>query len=337
MQPPAKKTTRNYFDPHHPHDSLTKIAFGKPKVMADLLVGRMGVGTPYANWRASIDLNTLVDMGTNFVNKDDMKQSYADLLSTVVINEKVGRLHLEATTQLVGNELIRILGYGYEMASRDYEKSKETMPPVRISILLYTGRKGKRLAEKLANSIEIPEYLGDGLASHLLFIRLYNDSRQTMLRDGRAALVEILTKQAEQKEFYTFLKNDPEVLKLLVKSSYFKAAMLYTFAIDSNNREKIKDLVAKFAPHKRRTIMNGLIEIKNEGRAEGRAEGIQKGMQKGRAEGIQKGMQKGRTKGIEEGIVRTAKRMLSQLQLDIRTVQQASGLSRAELLRLQTA
>ena len=50
---------------------------------------------------------------------------------------------------------------------------------------------------------------------------------------------------------------------------------------------------------------------------------------------IDKGIEQGLQKGVKQGLLFTAKNMLLQLHLGINAVQQATGLSREELIELQ--
>ena len=71
-----------------------------------------------------------------------------------------------------------------------------------------------------------------------------------------------------------------------------------------------------------------------EGRAEGRAEGLAEGEAKGRAEGLVEGEAKGRAEGLAEGAkqqaVETARKMKAK-GLDFETIADFTGLSAEEL------
>ena len=81
------------------------------------------------------------------------------------------------------------------------------------------------------------------------------------------------------------------------------------------------------------------LELKyNKGKEEGRAEGMQEGIQKGRAEGMQEGIQKGRAEGMQEGIQKgkqeavfeMAKNLIKQgVTLDI--IAKGTGLKKEEI------
>ena len=83
----------------------------------------------------------------------------------------------------------------------------------------------------------------------------------------------------------------------------------------------------------------------DKGKAEGKAEGLAEGEAKGRAEGEAKGRAegeaKGRAEGMAEGIAEGAKkeklenaRRMKELNIDIHTISQVTGLSTGEIEKL---
>ena len=57
--------------------------------------------------------------------------------------------------------------------------------------------------------------------------------------------------------------------------------------------------------------------------------------QQGIQEGMQQGMQQGRQEGMQQEKLHIAKNMLYQLHLDMTAVSKATGLSKAEIIKLQ--
>ena len=76
-------------------------------------------------------------------------------------------------------------------------------------------------------------------------------------------------------------------------------------------------------------------EGKQEGKMEGFQEGIQRGKMEGIQEGMQKGIQRGKMEGIQEGILTVAKRMLKEKQ-DPDFIAQVTGLSKQQVLKLKS-
>ena len=66
-----------------------------------------------------------------------------------------------------------------------------------------------------------------------------------------------------------------------------------------------------------------------------RQQGIQEGIQRGMQQGRQEGMQQGRQEGMQQEKLHIAKNMLYQLHLDMTAVSKATGLSKAEIIKLQ--
>jgi len=81
----------------------------------------------------------------------------------------------------------------------------------------------------------------------------------------------------------------------------------------------------------------GLAEGEAKGRAEGEAKGRAEGEAKGRAEGEAKGRAEGMAEGIAEGAkkekLENARRM-KELNIDIHTISQVTGLSTGEIEKL---
>ena len=75
----------------------------------------------------------------------------------------------------------------------------------------------------------------------------------------------------------------------------------------------------------------------DKGKAEGKAEGLAEGEAKGRAEGEAKGRAEGMAEGIAEGAkkekLENARRM-KELNIDIHTISQVTGLSTGEIEKL---
>ena len=80
-------------------------------------------------------------------------------------------------------------------------------------------------------------------------------------------------------------------------------------------------------PEQRKLAMTTAQHLRQEGIQQGMQQGMQRGMQQGRQEGRQEGMH---TRGLE-----IARNMLSNMHLDMQTVARATGLSQAELTKLQ--
>ena len=67
----------------------------------------------------------------------------------------------------------------------------------------------------------------------------------------------------------------------------------------------------------------------------GLEEGLEEGMQKGHAEGLEEGMQKGIEQGIEQRNMEIASKMLAS-GMDVNTVMEMTGLSKEDILRLES-
>lgn len=86
--------------------------------------------------------------------------------------------------------------------------------------------------------------------------------------------------------------------------------------------------------YQKSVIQTGYLEGKDDGYKEGREEGIEEGREEGREEGMEKGREKGREEGMKEANQATALKLVT-LGVDTATIEQATGLTSAEIERLR--
>ena len=138
-------------------------------------------------------------------------------------------------------------------------------------------------------------------------------------------MMELLMKHADQPNFLDWLTENPEIAQKLAEHQYIDRGIEYVVEVGKHKPEDIYATLEKISNKLAKTMLTTEKQILNRGMKQG----VQLGMQRGVQQGVQQGV-KTRTWEI-------AKNMFSELHLDVNDVHQATGLSMAELTKLQKA
>ena len=114
--------------------------------------------------------------------------------------------------------------------------------------------------------------------------------------------------------------------------------LMYLGSCIDRSKYSLENLVNLMSRNPQETIeiMHSITQaIGQEYKQQGIQEGMQQGRQEGMQQGIQQGMQQGRQEGMQQEKLHIAKNMLYQLHLDMTAVSKATGLSIAEIIKLQ--
>lgn len=155
---------------------------------------------------------------------------------------------------------------------------------------------------------------------------------------------------------WIYLLKNMEILETMPFKGWLKTLdeleeTMRVASLDKNGRElyeaslkQYRDLNAVMEYHKNKYI-NGIAKAKEvaraegrseglaEGKAEGKAEGLAEGRAEGLAEGRAEGLAEGRAEGKEEAMLDIA-RNLKSMNLDLSSIQKATGLSEEEIIAL---
>lgn len=255
-------------DIHQPYDKLFKAAFSKKEVAIDFFKNRLP-----ASIQSKIDLNDLQLESSSFVS-EELKDSHSDLLYSVKVGKKKAYLYLlvEQQTVVEQRQALRLLKYNVEIMERHLNQGGKTLPSI-FNLVLYTGRKKYRGPRTLLDAFENPTQFLDILQSKFI-ISLEEEDDSKILQDKKAALAEFVLKQAEYREFCTFLAEHKQVRILLNSSSYFMPTVLFMASRDKHRPEDIIK-IANLDPITKEKIMSGLERMQREAKQKGKAEGIQ--------------------------------------------------------------
>jgi predicted transposase/invertase (TIGR01784 family) len=105
---------------------------------------------------------------------------------------------------------------------------------------------------------------------------------------------------------------------------YGTSSLIFILAVEQkHSSEEVIEAISNIVPHKKEAIMTAAQQLH------------QRGMQQGIQQGIQEGIQQGIQQGMQAEKLHIAKNLLSNFQLDMKIVSEATGLSEQELMRLQ--
>jgi len=309
---------------HHPHDSLFKKAFQKKEIFIDFLKGRLK-----PELLSKIDLNSIQLTGSSFISSE-LKNSYSDLVFSANIQGEKGYLYLllEHQTEADGKMVIRLLEYDVSLMRQHIELG-HTKLPIIINLVLYTGNKPYPYPKRLIDAFENPKMFYDMLKRTFL-IELRADKKDTIERDGKAALAELILRESHRRDLCNFLSANNDLVFHINKSPYSIETILYIIDRDPHDPEKVLEKLANLDPNKKQEIMSGLQRALQQREEQGMILGIRKGKAEGFLEGEEKGMEKGIEKGMEKGIENAVIGMQSA-GVNIPLISKSTGLSIKEV------
>jgi predicted transposase/invertase (TIGR01784 family) len=207
------------------------------------------------------------------------------------------------------------------------EAYNELRPAISICVLdavLFPSVSDLHLDFRLRNSRH-QLVLTDDIQIHFLELPKYNRDRQPVAAAGPLEKWAYFFRYASQL-------TPVEIGGRLVDAEFSEAAGVLEMIAQSPKEREMYEARLKFERDQAWRIN----AAKNEGRAEGRAEGIDEGIAKGRAEGIDEGVAKGRAEGIDEGIAEGRAEGIERGELSgrIRVLQGLLGLPESPLSEL---
>ena len=301
---------------HNSHDFLTKASFGHKEVLQDFLSSRLPQET-----LQRIDMNSLRLTNKSF-NTHKGKEKHCDIVYSANISGQAGYLYISLEHQSKEEEHmpLRQLEYNISLMRQHLKEGHKTLPLI-VNICLYNGLAPYQGPVTLLELFEDPELAKQYLLEAYHLVDLNSDSVEQIKKDKKAALVELVLKQGIYRDFCRWL-DAYESLLSAYQVPYHEVVYQYMYTLDPD-KDAILERIGRIKdPTQRRIAMTAAQHL--------RQEGMQQGIQQGKREGMQQGKREGMyTKSIE-----IARHMLSNMQLDIKTVSQATGLSTKTLKRL---
>ncbi|MEL6152621.1 MAG: Rpn family recombination-promoting nuclease/putative transposase [Bacteroidota bacterium] len=286
-----------------PHDAFVRQGLSNVEVAKDLLKAHLQLGITQ-----KIDWQTLKLTNKSFVSKD-LAQLHSDVVFSCKIKGKEAYIYTLIEHQSTPDVLLpfRILKYDVALMEQHLKQGHAKLPII-ANLCLYAGKKSPYpYSTDIYDCFEVPELARSTMFKLLQLIDLTTISEKEIITHGQADLLELLLKQSQQRSFFKWIKDNPALLQKLLERIYGFSAIVYILATEQRHAAKeIIDTLIDLKPNKKEEIMTAAQQL--------------------RQEGMQQGMQ--------QGIQTVARNMLHQLHLGIEVVQQATGLSKAEIARL---
>ena len=283
---------------HQPHDKLFKKSFGKKLVTRDFLLNRLPKEVV-----AKIDLSKIERQNTSFIS-EGMKSFYTDMVYRCPVNGKNANSYLyflkEFEKSKDSNRLLplRILEYDLAIIRHDVDEQMaagrrvdDIKLPAIINFVLYADKKEYRQARSIIDAFADPELARMMFESSFL-IPLRKQSRESILKDGKAALAELILSQEHNTDFCELLSKDPQLMELLNQSSYAKTSLLYIMDRDPHDVSEVLKKLPNLDRKIKQEVMSGLQRMLSATE--------QKGIEIGILQGREEGMKEGREEGMKE-------------------------------------
>ncbi len=299
---------------HQQLDKFFRKSLGLKPVIKDFLKNRLSDEV-----KEKINIESIEKQNTSYVS-EAYRAFYSDMVYRVDTKKGAGYVYFLIEAESTAKELmpLRLLEYNtciirhhveQEMKKRKKGKRKEEIKfPAVLNFVLYFGQTDYTYAGSILDAF------ADKKLARLMFegnfiLPLRKQSRASLLKDGQAALAEILL--SSQGDLVDFIVKNPDVGKLLVDSLYGEAAIFHIISRSKYDLEESKEKLIKFVPDKKvSTMLNASLENYRE---------------EGRNEGKQEGRREGKQEGIIEGMLKVAKTMLKN-GFDFKTIAKNTGL-----------
>jgi len=300
-----------------PHDAAFRQFLGQPEIARDFML----IHLP-PELRAVCDLSTLKLESGSFV-EDDLRQYFSDVLySLKTTTGDDGYVHVLIEHQSTPDKhmAFRLLRYAVAAMQRHLDAGHKKLPLV-IPVLFYAGKR----SPYPWSTCWLDEFSDPGLAS-----RLYGTSFPlvdvTVIPDEEIAghrtmaALTLLQKHIHQRDLSEMLDKLASILLAgYLSSSQIISLVHYIIqAGESSDAEAFVRKLAQRMPQQGELLMTIAEQLE------------QKGIEKG----IEKGIQLGRQEGRNEGKLEVARRLL-EMGMSSDAVQQATGLSEAELAQIR--
>ena len=269
---------------HQPHDTLFKKAFKDKEVAKDFLKNRLPPEV-----LARIELNTLKLENSSFVSQE-LSKSHSDLVLSAYIDGQKGYIYFLVELQMTSDKLmaLRLLEYNVLLMREHIDKKKENKLPTIINLVIYAGKASYKGDKRIIDSFKDPQAFTHMGSSEFL-IDLSGQSKEEILKDGKAGPVELILKEGQKRDFCKFLEKEEsrDIILLINDSSYGKQVVLYMLERDKHNPDEVLNKMHNLDPELKQDIMSGLQRVIQESEQRGIQLGEKRGIQLGEKKGMQ--------------------------------------------------
>ncbi len=290
---------------HQIHDKFFKRSLKEKRIAVDFLRAHLA---PALFQRLDKETLTLTDKSLVLPK---LRELHCDIIYRCKIDQQDGFIFFIIEHQSSAPELMAFRKLQYTVALMDeYLREGHTKLPLVIPICLYHGSESP-----YPHSVDVyDEFSYPEMARELVFkpfrlIDLTIFSQEALEKHGLAAVMEILLKHYQAKDFINKLKQivQSDIFVHTVHQmggAYFNDVLHYMFY--SNGEEKspsadtLVDVLVEALPDKREAIMTFAEQLEQKGEQKGRQEGLQKGRQESKIEIAKKML----TEGFDISIVK---------------------------------
>ncbi|XWN34668.1 MAG: Rpn family recombination-promoting nuclease/putative transposase [Roseivirga sp.] len=305
---------------NNPHDTFFRRSLSDLAVSKDFLKRSLR-----PDLVERIDWDSLQMSNQSFV-KEALKELHSDLVYTCRIDGKEAYLYCLIEHQSTPDPLMpfRLLQYNVAIMEEHLSQGHQRLPLI-ANLCLYSGQQAPYpYTTDIFDCFEEPTLARALMFKPFTLIDLSAYSEEELAQGGASDLVQILLKHSRYRSYLDWINKHPRLIEALLKQAYGISGVLYILGTEEqDSSEAIIKAISEIIPEKKEAIMTAAQQL------------VQKGMQQGMQKGMQQGMQKGMQQGMQKGIQQVAKSLLSQLHLDLKAVQKATGLSQEALERLQ--
>lgn len=304
-----------------PHDAAFRQFLAQPEIARDFML----IHLP-PELRAVCDLSTLKLESGSFI-EDDLRHYISDVLyslKTTAGDDSYVYVLIEHQSTPDKHMAFRLLRYAVAAMQRHLDAGHKKLPLV-IPVLFYVGKR----RPYPWSTCWLDEFSDPALAA-----RLYGSAFPLVdvtvipdeeIADHRTmAALTLLQKHIHQRDLIEILDKLASILLAGYLSSSQLISLIH-YILQAGETSDAKAFVRELAqrmPQQEEELMTIAEQLE------------QKGIEKGMEKGMEKGIQLGRQAGRNEGKLEVARRLL-EMGMASESVQQATGLSEAELAQIR--
>ena len=289
-----------------PHDRFYKDLMQDIEVAREFLLNYLD-----QDIRARIDWDTLALYDTSLIGEAN-KQLYADVMYAAQTKQHKSEVFFILNHQRKADPLLPIRQLEYILGTLKKSIKQKKQPAFILQLTWYNGKKGPYpYAQSIFDYFQEKELARKLLASPCPIINAHQISDQELASHQKTNVLELFMKYGDNPELLEWLEVHEDIARKLEKNKYISRSLEYVSEVGCHRLEDLLTTFEKVSAKLKETMLTTAQQI--------RKEGMQQGMQQG--------MQ---TRNLE-----IAKNMLLNLHLGMEVVQKATGLSRAELKKLQ--
>ena len=210
-------------DIHHPHDTFFKKCLQDPHTAKDLLQAQ--VPPPIAQ---RIDWHTLQLTNKSYV-KEHLKQLHSDLVYQCQLEDKQAYVYCVLEHQSTPDLMLpfRILQYNVALMEEHSNQGKKPLPLI-VNLCLYAGQESPYPhSVDLYDCFEHPDLARATMFKPLVLVDLTTMTAAALQQQGRATLLSLLLKQAQEHTFLQWLRQHPKQLQRLLEQVYGESGIVY--------------------------------------------------------------------------------------------------------------